>query len=317
MKIKLLLLFPVLTLMSTTYAQDDKSFTGYYRASGPEHLLLEEDHSFYIIAYATFIKGEWIKEKNELKLIPHNPEHTFEVYARFNPNIKEGYKIKFNNFYKKQTYIATGGVDTMQPIFNPNPNCFNNPYVNQFSSKTDSISFVDAFAGPESGERKTYTFTAGKYNDFIALYNDPTNYHREISLPIEQMSGKLVLKNSAGQYDKYKPDKKLQQEIEEIREMAKKEKSANEIYCNPSYRPFDITAIGFEANYSFNSAKNAWISILNYEKDEEIYPERLNDAYHSIGILYKYEKITPVNIALKQFKINGKSLFTATCNDQE
>lgn len=300
-------------LSTNLSAQDEKSFIGYYRASGAAHLLLDEDHYFYIIAYSTFIQGRWSFENNQIKLVPQNPEHPFEVYGRYNPNIKEGYKFKFNNFYKKQTFIGEGSADTMQRIFNPNPNCFNNPYINHFQVQAYSFSFVDD-AGPEYSKRNTYTYITGKYNDFIAVYHDPTKYFREIVLNIDPKAEKQTLKSATGQYNKGKMDEKLKQEILEIRDLATKEQHTNELYCNPSYRPFDKTSMNFEMNYSFDTAKNAWVSKFNYEKDEEIYPERLNDAYDSIGILYKYEKITPANIALKQFKINEKSLFTAKCN---
>jgi hypothetical protein len=96
-----------------------------------------------------------------------------------------------------------------------------------------------------------------------------------------------------------------------------KEQNVTELYCNPSYRPFDKLSMNFEDNYSFDSAKNAWVSKHNYEKDEEIYPNKKEDAYHSIGILYKYEKITPTNILFKPYKIYEKSVFTAKCSDQE
>lgn len=309
-------LFTLLMPATTLFAQNENAFTGYYKASGPAHLLIEEDHRFYIIAYSTFIQGHWSRENDQIKLVPKNPEHPFDVYARYNPNIKEGYKIKFNNFYKKQTFIRTGSADPMQRIFNPSPNCFNNPYINHFHGKADSISFVDD-AGPEYSKRNTYTFMAAKYNDFVAVYHDPTKYFREIILQIEQKAGQTLLKNTSGQFEKGKMDEKLQREIVEIKEMAKEEQPTNVLYCNPSYRPLNITSMNVEMNYTFDSAKNAWVSKYNYEKDEEIYPERNEDAYHSIGIIYKYDKITPANISFKQFNINEKSLFTAKCNDSD
>lgn len=307
----------ILLMLSTNAFTQQKSITGYYRSSGPTYLLLDADQRFYIIAYSTFIQGHWSRENNQLKLVPQNPQHTFTVYARYNPNINEGYKIKFNDFYKKQTFISSGSTDTMQRVFNLNPNCFNNPYINHFPGKANSISFVDSLTGPDSKERKTYTFSTGNFNDFVAVYHDPSKYHREITLRIEEKDGRLLLKNATGQFDKDKIDEKQQREIIEIRDFAKKESGTNDLYCNPSYRPFDITSMNFEMNYAFDSAKNAWVSKFNYEKDEEIYPERKEDAYHSIGIIYKYEKISPANISIKQFKINEKSLFTAKCNDQD
>lgn len=308
-------------LTTNTFAQDQESFAGYYCASGPAYLLLDEDHHFYIIAYATFIQGRWSRENDAIKLVPQNPEHTFELYARYNPNIKEGYKIKFNGFEKNQTFIGIAGTDTMQRVFNLNPSCFANQYINHFPSTADSISFADALdpeSSNENSERKNYTFRAGKYNDFIAVYHDPSNYQREMTLLIEQKSGQLTLKGEADQFEKHEMGEELQRELVEIRDMGKKSISVNTFYCNPSYRPFDNSSLNFEDNYSFDednysfdTAKNAWVSKYNYEKDEEIYPERKDDAYDSIGILYKYEKITPTNIAFKPFEINEKSLFTA------
>ena len=316
MKTNVLYLFILLMLSKNAFTQQ-KSITGYYRSSGPTYLLLDADHRFYIIAYSTFIQGHWNKKNNQITMVPDNPEFPFAVYARYNPNIKEGYKVKFNDFYKKQTFIGSGGADTMQRVFNLNPNCFNNPFINHFPGKASSISFVDSLTGPESKERKTYTFSTGNFNDFVAVYHDPSKYHREIIVHIEEKDGRLVLKNATGQFDKDKIDEKQQQEIIEIRDFAKKESGTNDLYCNPSYRPFDMSSMSFEDNYSFDTTKNAWVSKYNYVKDEELYPERLNDAYHSIGIIYKYEKIAPASISLKQFKINEKSLFTAKCNDED
>src|SRR5262245_59076994 len=119
MKRNLFYAFTFLMSSTTLLAQNENAFTGYYRASGPAHLLIEEDHRFYIIAYSTFIQGRWNRENDQVKLVPQNPEHPFEIYGRYNPNIKEGYKIQFTNFYKKQTFIGTGITDTMQRIFNP------------------------------------------------------------------------------------------------------------------------------------------------------------------------------------------------------
>lgn len=317
MKTNVLYLFILLMFSTNVFAQNQKSSAGYYRSSGPTHLLLDTDHRFYIIAYSTLILGRWEQKNNQITLVPHNPEHPFAVYARYNPNLKEGFKIRFNDFYKKQTFIGTGSTDTMQRVFNLNPNCFNNPYINHFTRKAEGISFVDAFVGPESTERKTYTFSTGKFNDFVAVYHDPSKYYHEIILQAEEKDGRLILKNATGEFDKNKMDEKLQREITEIRDFAKKEQPTTDLYCNPSYRPFDKESMNFDMNYSFDAVKNAWVSKYNYEKDEEIYPERKEDAYHSIGIIYKYEKITPANIAFKQFKINEKSLFTAKCNDND
>lgn len=317
MKRNLISLFTLLMFSSNAFTQKQESLMGYYRSSGPTYLLLDADHRFYIIAYATFIQGHWSRENNQIKLIPQNPPHPFAVYARYNPNIKEGYKIKFNNFYKKQTFIGTGCTDTMQRIFNPDPNCFNNPYINHFPGKTNCISFVDSLTGPNSKDRKTYTFSTGNFNDFVVVYHDPSKNYREIILHIEEKGNRQILKNATGQFDKDKIDEKLKREITEIRDFATKEQPTTDLYCNPSYRPFDMSSMSFKDNYSFDSTKNAWVSKYNYEKDEELHPERLNDAYHSIGIIYKYEKIAPANISFKQYKINEKSLFTAKCNDQD
>ncbi|MNE02640.1 hypothetical protein D3C80_951220 [compost metagenome] len=112
-------------------------------------------------------------------------------------------------------------------------------------------------------------------------------------------------------------DERLKKEMREIKEMAKQEGDINSVYCNPSYNVFDETAMSIEDNFSFDTAKNAFISKFNYVEGEELHPELKEDAYHSIGVLYKYDKILPATIALIPFKIIEKSLFIAKCAGEE
>lgn len=318
----------VLVLMAfSLYAQEKKNYAGYYRASGGTHLILEADRTFCIIAYATLIQGTWTMEKGDLKelrliLDPENPEHSFELYGRYNPNISSGYKVKFNRFYKEETLIGEGRTDTMRRVFNRNPNCFESLYVYQFGGKVSSISFADIFLGSHSlsepGARSTYSFSTGSNNDFIAVYHSSSEYYQKMSFDFDPTSAELVFNGEVGDFNKLKADDRLMKEINEIREMVKtikRDSNKGFLFCNPSYRVFDESAMNMEHNYSFDISKNAYLSRLNYEKDEELYPEKKEDAYHSIGILYKYEKIAPSSIAVKPFVIKEQSLFIAACGD--
>ena len=58
LKGNLLYLFTLLMLSTTVFPQEQGSFAGCHRASGPANLLLDEDPS--------------------IKLTPQKPEHTFE-----------------------------------------------------------------------------------------------------------------------------------------------------------------------------------------------------------------------------------------------
>ena len=314
---KLLRLLTLCLCSLSGYAQDQEAITGYYRSPGPSILLVDRDHHFYIIAYATFIHGRWTVEGNRVKLIPKNPEHPFELYGRYNPNIREGYRIKFYGFEKNQTFIGKAGSDTMQRVFNLDPNCFDDSYVHQFPDAT-SFSFADSIRTDEPGQRETYTFQRGRHNDFIAVYRDPEKSTKEM---IFDIGGGTENPFSDGAYvslEKAEQDEKLKQEVMELRELGRKNRNEeNVFFCNPTYRSFDTTAVSFQQNYTFNKAKNAYVSKHNYEKDEEIHPEKKNNAYHSIGIIFKYEKIAPAGIVATPFKIQEKSLFTAKCGGEE
>jgi hypothetical protein len=312
-----ILLLILLTSLSTL-AQDVQSYLGCYRASGNARLILAENNAFYIIAYATFIHGSWYKENDQIILNPHNPEHFFELYGRYNPTIKEGYKIKFNGFSEEQTFIGNTNSDAMQRVFNKSPNCFESSYIHHFNKETDVISFVDVVSEDvrDYDKRNTYSFPLKKNNDFIALYNDPRRYNYEMIFSITKTTNGIVL-DGPHEFEKMKMDDELKNEIQEVIEMGKKSKvKKNDFYCNPSYRIFDESSMSIPQNYSFNPSKNAYISKYNYEKDEELHPEKKQDAYHSIGILYKYDKIPVSKIEVKSFKILEKSLFTAKCNDE-
>ncbi|AFD05262.1 hypothetical protein [Solitalea canadensis] len=309
----------LLTIPFNVSAQKNiKPYLGYYRASGGTHLLLEEDNTFCIIAYATFIKGFWSMEKGRIVVTPKNPTHCFELLGRYNPTIKEGFKIMFKGFSEEDTFLGKAGSDSMQRVFNKNPNCFDNPYVYQFKENTSRISFVDVIseAHIDYNRRNTYTFPLGQHNDFIAVYHDPGQYYDEMIFTIAQVSGKIIL-NGSNVFHKLPMDERLKKEMREIKEMAKQEGDINSVYCNPSYNVFDETAMSIEDNFSFDTAKNAFISKFNYVEGEELHPELKEDAYHSIGVLYKYDKILPATIALIPFKIIEKSLFIAKCAGEE
>lgn len=311
-----ILLLSLLTSLSVL-AQDVRPYLGCYRGSGNARLILAENNAFYIIAYATFIQGSWHKENDQIILNPQNPEHFFELYGRYNPNIKEGCKIKFDGFDEKETFIGKADSDAMQRVFNKNPNCFKSEYVHYFSKGTDVISFVDIVSENirDYNKRNTYSFLLNKNNDFIAVYNDPERYYYEMIFSITKTTDGIIL-NGRQRFEKMKIDDKLKKEMKEIMEMGETLKEKNSFYCNPSYGVFDESSMSIPQNYSFNKSKNAYISKYNYEKNEELYPEKKQDAYHSIGILYKYDKISHGKILVKPFTIIEKSLFTAKCNGE-
>jgi hypothetical protein len=318
MKKKRYALLLVLLLSLSTFAQDSKPYLGIYRASGNAHLLLAENNTFYIIGYATFIRGSWHMENNKIILNPLNPKHFFELYGRYNPNIKKGYKIKFTGFEQEQTFIGKDNSDAMQRVFNKSPNCFETKYLHLFNEKITTISFVDLVSEEvrDYNPRNTYSFPLNKNNDFIAVYNDPRRYNYEMIFTIIKTAKGIIL-DGPHEFEKMKPDEKLKKEMKEITAMGKKIKVKDILYFNPSYRLFDESSMKMSLNYSFNQSKNAYVSKLNYQKDEELYPEKKQDAYHSTGILYKYDKIPASKIESKSLKIIEKSLFTAKCDSSE
>ncbi|WP_281322095.1 hypothetical protein [Flavobacterium aestivum] len=308
----------ILTISLSSFAQNLQPYLGCYRVSGDARLVLAENNIFYIVAYATFFQGNWHIENDKLILNPHNPEHFFELYGRYNPNIKGGYKIKFDGFSEEETFIGKDNSDAMQRVFNKNPNCFESAYLQHFNKESDVISFVDVVSENirDYDRRNTYSFPINKYNDFIAVYNDPRHYNYEMIYPFPKTEKGIIVEDLE-QFGKMKMTDKLRKEMDEIIKMGEKMKPKDTLYFNPAYRLFDEPSMNISRDYSFDRSKNAYVSKHNYEKDEELHPEKKQDAYHSKGILYQYDKIPPTKIEIKPFKIIEKSIFTANCAGDE
>lgn len=298
-KILIVILFALLNIQA--YTQEKDSIIGHYQENGADYYLLK-DNSFVTIGYATLITGTWSNDNDKVTLSPMNPESSFELFGRFNPNIKNGQKIMFSHFDKQEILIGLDNSNLMQRVFNKNPNCNSFPNVYNFSVKSEIISFK------EEHSKEFYTFKTGDNNDFIAIYIDPSLFFNEIILKITEKG----LKNK---YDEIMPRMNLTEEdLNAINPISIKsiEQPNTIAYYNPAYNEIPQSEINFE-DYVYTKSKNAFINIKNYKKDEELNIDKYD--YNNKNVIFNYEKISLDKKLNKKIEINEESLFIAKCKE--
>ncbi|MCU0437921.1 MAG: hypothetical protein MUC49_08380 [Raineya sp.] len=274
--------------------------TGGGNVGGANYYILE-NHHFVIIAYATIIYGKWeINEKNVLILSPTKPP-TFKIYGRYNPTIKSGAKIMFQNF-ESRSFIQINEETVFTPVFNENANCLSYPNVASFSQKTESISLATI--------KEIYKFQVkNNANDFIAIYHHSRDIYKPFTFQITPQGlidnqGKVMKKKSLKMID--------EEEKSYIVEIQKSiDANRNYLYVNHLYNNFDKYDTEVEEQYTFDKNKNAYCHKFAYKPNEE--NEKLQDAYNRDAFLYKYLEIVVDEKVKKEFEIASKPLFRATC----
>jgi len=301
----------------TTFSQQKMNIIGVYHESGSPgdggggvNYYIQEDNTFIIIAYATLIHGKWEANKdNTITLYPsHKP--MFRIYSRYNPLIKTGAKIMFQNFESGKTFIQVNQEVSFTPVFNEGANCVSYPSVSDFSYNIQSISLAAYYNGDANSPKEIYKFlVAANHNDFMAVYNSPRNNHRPITLkmtPKGLATGKeKVMRKSPLEAMEQEEKEWILQINESIR--AKR----NYLYVNPWYNVFDKYDAEIEATYLFDKQKNAYCQKSVYQKNEEL--KKIEDAYNKESFLYKYTEIAMAETTQKALSVASKSLFFVTC----
>ena len=275
--------------------------TGGGSVGGASYYILE-NHHFVIIAYATIIYGKWeINEKDVLILHPINPP-VFRIYGRYNPNIKSGAKIMFQNFESERSFIQINEETIFIPVFNEDANCLSYPNVANFSQKTESISLATI--------KEIHKFQVkNNANDFIAIYHHGKDTYKPFMF---QITPQGLIANQ-GKVMKKKSLKMLEEEeksyIVEIQKSV--DANRNYLYVNHLYNNFDKYDTEVEQQYIYDKNKNAYLHKLSYKPNEE--NEKLQDAYNRDAFLYKYLELMVDEKVKKKFEIASKPLFRATC----
>lgn len=301
-----------------TFSQKKMNVIGIYRESGSSgggnvggaNFYILENNNFVIIAYATIIYGKWeINEKNVLTLYPINPP-SFKIYGRYNPNIKSGAKIMFQNFESGETFIQINNEAIFTPIFNENPNCLSYPSIANFSQKIESISLGVNLSYKDT-TKETYKFQVkDNANDYIAIYHSSRDTYQPF---VFQVTTEGLIPNR-GKPMKKKTLNRMEEEeknyVLEIQESINVNR--NYLYVNHLYNIFDKYDAEVEKQYLFDKNKNAYCHKLYYRPNEE--NEKLQDAYNRDAFLYRYSELIVDEKAKKQLEIALKPLFQVTCD---
>lgn len=177
MTIRKITLIIFLILMSINSSAQSE-YQGLYPIGGGAKAYLFDDGRFVIVAYATVIVGDWVKEKNVLVLKPQKTK--FMLFGKQNTELKKGEAhIEFRNFKKDDSFFGTDRSDC-KPIFDSGSICEpEKTYSKTVPIKTNIILL---------GDRETYQFQTGLYNDFIALYYPKRDYEKHYYIDLSQKS---------------------------------------------------------------------------------------------------------------------------------
>lgn len=177
MKSQKITLIIFLILMSINSSAQSE-YQGLYHMGGGAKAYLFDDGRFVIGAYATIVVGDWVKEKNVLVLKPQKTK--FMLFGKQNPELKKGEAhIEFRGFEKDDSFFGTNTNDC-KPIFDLESACEpEKTYSKTVTIKTKTILL---------GDRETYQFQTGLYNDFIALYYPKSDYDRHYYIAISQQN---------------------------------------------------------------------------------------------------------------------------------
>jgi hypothetical protein len=308
---KVILTLSLMMMFLSSCSQNNQKLIGVYAQDNTWYYILP-DSKFIIVAYGTIIYGKWeVDDKNNLVLIPHNPEHRFMMYGRSNPNIKNGYKVMFQGFEDDETFIGNE-ITKMYNIFNSDAGCFSFPYIHKFNKKNELIN-LGYSVYDESQENNLYSFLTTNYNDFILSYISKSQFYKPFYFKILkegiQKIGRdkgIITKKTLESLSN--EDKKM---IKEINASTKWD-DIKSIVVNSSYKVFENNIIK-DKEYVFDNKENAYINKLNHNKNSNRF-ENYNE-YNDSSIIYKYDKIEPEAIRKSSFKKTSQSLFHVVCDN--
>ena len=162
-------------------AQNTPEITGLYNLGGssPEggsHLFVLGDGQYAITYFGGVQLGTWVNTKdNVYKFTPNIRDSKFELFGRYNKDLKDKTKIFFGGFENGETFIQlrTSEVEvySMQRVFSVGANCFSPPYVFTFNISTESIAMMSLGFDDSDTATEIISFSnPDGYNDFVANF---------------------------------------------------------------------------------------------------------------------------------------------------
>ncbi|WP_250252396.1 hypothetical protein [Chryseobacterium sp. Marseille-Q3244] len=314
------LLLPLMVFCTVLiYAQkNEENIDGVYKAKGAA-FVINKNKTFVIIAYATLIKGTWTVEKDLLYLKPINPEAKFYMYARKNPDIKEGMRVNFTGDGIGNSNIVVGEFpNKMQSLFNDGANCLDYPNVHIFKEKFSAITLLEEKNSENRIEadipKLMYQFSTGDYNDFIVQHMQDSLYHHDFIFKITKKGLSDVNRDSDEVIKKHSVKEVFsnEKELEFLNQSFNMAFAADYKLVNNSYNTNDDMNGTIDLNdYKYDKLRNVYINPavpvkqLNFKSKD----------YHYNDVLMKFDRITGTSQPRVAVKKSGKPLFVANCNN--
>lgn len=288
-----------------TFAQNPAKIDGQYNFGDGSILIINTNKTFMLVGYGDIIKGNVVKNGNDVILKPFNSEMPFALYGRVHKNKELGSKVMFQNFTDAQAVVNFDTLKNnpleMKRVFNEDANCI--PYPSVIENRYPIQKVYFAF----EGQREIYEFENKlEYNDFVVFCFKPKNEEREIIL--KQKKNNLIHTETGKTITKYNKDRVSNEEIIEMNRIYDNAYNLPEnYYCNPLY----------------NSCEENIIDLKQYQKTtegNEYYFIHKNDVnrdesdYQNKRIIYEYKKIQSKILVNQLFSINQtSSVFQYNC----
>jgi hypothetical protein len=328
MKYRITLILSLLYALNI-FGQENKKDPRYLQYAGGygsnDGVYLFDDGTFILYGYATAVFGEYNFDKDVLLFYPEKRE-LFEVYATQNKPLGSDIRINYVGFERgSKTLIRFNNANTVQNIFNDNPNCFSGPFVSEMQKNVKEFalySLADKEFSDMTRPYNAWKYKNGKgYNDFIFIYNRPRPEYENFSgiMQTNEKGTALKLSNFGGEngYLKYDLSKvRKQSQWKELLEMKDsyskyKEKKEDFIIANKHYSVIPNPDMSV---YNYDSGSNQYIS-KNIEENAEYYND---NPFSDFRYVRKFSRIQPESRSysrISEKEILSTTVFFSKCND--
>lgn len=334
MKAKMILTTITLFIMTIANAQQNpQHIAGKYNdAYGGCDLIIFEDNTFVMIAYATVINGTLDIKGDNITFTAVEPA-PFNLYGRKNSHIAGG-KIMYDNFDQGVSLMnytdKSQAMESMRLVFNLSANCFSYPYVHHFETDIETLAFacIDKRFPYEMLIKKPlpdeqYQFTplevyqfenVNTYNDFAVAFHEQRHL-QPFHAKIVDNGNAIVMSNlninSGNQANRKIEKEEIEDEILEYKEWRNTEPFSMEpkeyVFLNPAYREFTL-----DTNTYIHIGNDIYVckDVLN---PNGTYDQGDTEDYHNSNVIYKYNRVAPKIDRGGVYRVEKEPFFTVKC----
>lgn len=333
MKAKIILTTITLFIMTIANAQQNsKHIAGQYKDGGGA-LLIFEDNTFLIIAYATAIGGTLDIKGDNITFTAIEPA-PFNLYGRKNSHMAGG-KIMYDNFENGAALMnytdKSQAIESLRLVFNLSANCFSDPYVHHCETDIKTLVFacIDkrfpyemlikkplSDGQYQSTPLEVYQFeNVNTYNDFAVTFYEQRHippFHAKIV-----DDGKAIILSNSDMNRNNRANSKIEkEEIEaEIKEWRDTESISmvpnDYVFLNSSYKKLPSKDI-LDTNMYINIGDDIYVrkDALN---PNGTYDQGDTEDYNNSNVVYKYNKIAPKIDKGGVYTVEKEPFFTVKC----